>query len=101
MENNINSEYLFSVYNEDGSETKCDAIAVLNDEDLGNIIIYTDYTKNEENKYNVYASKLTIEEDNSTKLEELNEEEINLPKIQEAIFIALERIQEKLEEQEN
>ena len=53
-----NLDFSFTTYDEIGNEVRCDALAVLNTEDSP-VVVYTDYTKDNEDKYNLYASKIT------------------------------------------
>lgn len=61
----------FNVINKDGIEVKCDTLAILKpeNEETGEVyVIYTDYTVDENNNLNVYASQL-LKDENGYKLE--------------------------------
>lgn len=86
-ENKINGEYTFSITNNDGIEVLCDTLGIIEQEDP--IIIYTDYTLDKDNKFNLYVSKVVNKDDNFV-LEKIDNYE-NIPEIQKA----LENIWEK------
>lgn len=79
----IQDEYSFTTFNNAGLEVKCDTLGVIKSPELGSIIIYTDYTLNAENKFNLYVSKL-ISEEEGYRLEQLDNYE-NIPVIQDAM----------------
>ena len=60
----------------------CDALAVVQQNEEP-IIIYTDYTLDKDNKFNLYVSKVTLKDDNFI-LEKINNYE-NIPEIQKAL----------------
>lgn len=93
MEKILNSEYLFTVQDENGNDVTCDALSILEREDKEPVIIYTDYSLNEEEKYNVYASKLIVQDDNIS-LEELDADE-DMDHIEKVMFSALEVLEER------
>lgn len=64
----INEDYSFTIQDDLGNEIICDTLAVIEIEDEP-IVIYTDYTLNEDNKFNLYVSKM-IEDGDNFKLEE-------------------------------
>lgn len=88
MEKILNSEYLFTIQDENGKDVTCDALSILERDDKEDVIIYTDYSLNEEGKYNVYASKLIIENDNIV-LGELDEND-DMSEIENVMFASLE-----------
>lgn len=74
-------EMSFTITNSDGIEVKCDVLSVINDEENKTYLLYTDYTLNDNNEYNVYVSQM-INEDDSFRLEEIDNLDL-LPGIQE------------------
>jgi len=70
--NNIDKDYSFNVVNHLGIEVTCDTLAVLNLENSEPIIIFTDYTLDKDNKFNVYVSKI-IKNDEGFKLETIDD----------------------------
>ena len=51
-------EMNFTITNENGLEVKCDVLSIINDEENKTYILYTDYTLNNDNEYNVYVSQM-------------------------------------------
>lgn len=80
-ENKINEEYTFSITNDDGIEVLCDTLGIIEQEEP--IIIYTDYTLDNDNKFNLYVSKVVKKDDNFI-LEKIDNYE-NIPKIKNAL----------------
>lgn len=80
--NMLNPEYSFTITNDDGIEVVCDTLAVVQQNEEP-IIIYTDYTLDKDNKFNLYVSKVTLKDDNFI-LEKINNYE-NIPEIQKAL----------------
>lgn len=74
-------EMSFTITNNNGIEVKCDVLSVINDEENKTYLLYTDYTLNDNNEYNVYVSQM-INEDDSFRLEEIDNLDL-LPGIQE------------------
>lgn len=78
----IDKEYSFTITNDNGIEVVCDTLALV--EQAGEpIIIYTDYTLDDNNKFNLYISKV-VEKDNNYILEKIDNYE-NIPEIQKAL----------------
>ena len=80
--NMLNPEYSFTITNDNGIEVVCDTLAVVQQNEEP-IIIYTDYTLDKDNKFNLYVSKVTLQDDNFI-LEKINNYE-NIPEIQKAL----------------
>ena len=80
--NMLNPEYSFTITNDNGIEVVCDTLAVVQQNEEP-IIIYTDYTLDKDNKFNLYVSKVTLKDDNFI-LEKINNYE-NIPDIQNAL----------------
>lgn len=70
----------FTVTNDNGIEIKCDVLAIVNDEENKTYLIYTDYTFNQNNEYNVYVSQVIRDSDGFT-LERIENYEM-IPEIQ-------------------
>ena len=84
MNNNIiNEEFTFKTTNKDGLEVLCDTLAVINQDEEPPIIVYTDYTLDRDNKFNVYISKVVGDNENF-QLENIDNYE-NVPEIQQAL----------------
>ena len=80
--NMLDKEYSFTITNDNGIEVVCDTLALV--EQAGEpIIIYTDYTLDDDNKFNLYISKV-VEKDNNYILEKIDNYE-NIPEIQKAL----------------
>ena len=80
--NMLDKEYSFTITNDNGIEVVCDTLALV--EQAGEpIIIYTDYTLDDNNKFNLYISKV-VEKDNNYILEKIDNYE-NVPEIQKAL----------------
>jgi len=78
----INEDYSFTTTDEFGNELKCDTLALIeNNNDP--IIIYTDYTLDNENKFNLYVSKL-VEYNGNFNLEIIENYE-NIPEVKETL----------------
>lgn len=67
----INEGYSFTTVDENNRQVICDTLGVVNIEGENPIIIYTDYTLDENQKFNLYVSKIVKEEDH-IKLEEID-----------------------------
>ncbi len=80
--NILNPEYSFTITNDDGIEVVCDTLAVVQQNEEP-IIIYTDYTLDKDNKFNLYVSKVTLKDDNFI-LEKIDNYE-NIPEIQKTL----------------
>lgn len=80
--NMLNPEYSFTITNDNGIEVVCDTLAVVQQNEEP-IIIYTDYTLDKDNKFNLYVSKVTLKDDNFI-LEKIDNYE-NIPEIQNAL----------------
>lgn len=80
--NMLNPEYSFTITNDDGIEVVCDTLAVVQQNEEP-IIIYTDYTLDKDNKFNLYVSKVTLKDDNFI-LEKIDNYE-NIPEIQKTL----------------
>ena len=80
--NMLNPEYSFTITNDNGIEVVCDTLAVVQQNEEP-IIIYTDYTLDKDNKFNLYVSKVTLKDDNFI-LEKINNYE-NIPEIQKSL----------------
>ena len=85
----IDKDYSFTVTNDKGQEVTCDTLAYISreEEQLNPIIIYTDYTKGEDNLIKLYVSELIPAEDG-----------IALGKIQDEDYEKIPRIREIMEE---
>lgn len=79
----INEDYSFTAMDENGIETICDTLSVVNIEGESTLIIYTDYSLDKDNKFNLYVSKVIKENDNF-KLEKIDDYSI-IPEIQKEI----------------
>lgn len=80
--NMLDKEYSFTITNDNGIEVVCDTLALV--EQAGEpIIIYTDYTLDDDNKFNLYISKV-VEKENNYILEKIDNYE-NIPEIQKAL----------------
>lgn len=80
--NMLDKEYSFTITNDNGIEVVCDTLAIV--EQAGEpIIIYTDYTLDENNKFNLYVSKV-VEKDNNYMLEKIDNYE-DIPEIQKTL----------------
>ena len=75
----INEGYSFTTVDENNRQVICDTLGVVNIEGENPIIIYTDYTLDENQKFNLYVSKIVKEEDH-IKLEEIDHYDI-IPEI--------------------
>ena len=80
----------FTITNDMGIEVKCDVLSLINDDQDKTYVIYTDYTMNDENKYNVYASQL-INVDGKVVLEEIENTEL-IPGFQDVYNDALKQL---------
>ena len=69
---NIDNDYSFVVTDEYGNDTICDTLAVVNIEGENPIVIYTDYSLDEEDRFNLFASKV-IEVDGTMKLVKIDD----------------------------
>lgn len=74
--NNFSDDYSFVIKDDSGLETKCNIIAVVERQEENPIIVYTDYTLDNENKYNLFASQV-IKDGNTYSLQIIeNPEEV-------------------------
>lgn len=78
----INEDYSFTIINDDGMEVICDTLALIESQD-NPIVIYTDYTLDKDNKFNVFVSQLVANGDNFS-LETVSNYE-NIPEIKKAL----------------
>lgn len=78
----INEEYSFTTTDESGKEVICDTLALIEKED-NPIIIYTDYTLDENGKFNMFVSQL-IKKDDGFYLEAINDYS-EMPEVREAL----------------
>ena len=83
---NYDDDYSFYITNAAGAEIRCDALGTLQDEEGNCVVIYTDYTLDKDNKFNILASKLVKDGDN-IKLESIKDVE-NYPALLEAMLKA-------------
>ena len=83
----IDKGYTFTVIGDDGREVLCNTLAIINrnEEKKDPLIIYTDYTKDEEGKYVLYVSELKPEGE-SFILGKIDEDAYkNIPAVREAM----------------
>jgi hypothetical protein len=92
---NYDDDYSFSVTTPNGIEMKCDTLGTVMDEDGHCIILYTDYTLDKENKFNIYASKL-VKDGDAIRLESIRDIE-NYPQILEALIKVRDEVEKKEE----
>lgn len=64
-------EINFTITNPDGIEVKCDVLSIINDDENKTYLLYTDYTFNKDNEYNIYVSQIINNGDDFT-LEEID-----------------------------
>lgn len=64
-------EMNFTITNNEGVEVKCDVLSVMEDDENKTYLIYTDYTFNDNNEYNVYVSQM-IRDGKEFRLEEID-----------------------------
>ena len=58
----IREDYSFTTYDDLGNEVICDTLALI-ERDGNSIIVYTDYTMDVNNKFNLYVSQIIPSED--------------------------------------
>lgn len=80
--NLISEDYSFTTFDEKGNEVICDTLALIEYEDIP-VIIYTDYTVDADNKFNLYVSKV-VENDGEFILEQFTNYE-DIPEIKNAL----------------
>ena len=83
----IDKDFTFTVTGDDGKEVKCDTMAIINrnEEEKNPLIIYTDYTTDEEGKFVLYVSELKKEGEDYV-LGKIDEETYkNIPAVREAM----------------
>lgn len=80
--NLINKDYSFTITNDDGMEIICDTLALIESQD-NPIVIYTDYTLDDNNKFNVFVSQLVANGDNFS-LETIDNYQ-SIPEIKKAL----------------
>ena len=83
----IDKEYTFTVTGDDGEQVLCDALAVIhrNEENAHTVLIYTDYTLDENEKIKIYVSEI-VKENFEMKLNEIDEETYEeIPQVMEAL----------------
>lgn len=78
---NIDNDYSFVVTDEYGNDTICDTLAVVNVEGEKPMVIYTDYSLNEEDRFNLFASRV-VEVDGTMQLEKIDDAS-NIPEIRQ------------------
>ena len=78
---NIDNDYSFVVTDEYGNDTICDTLAVVNVEGEKPMVIYTDYSLDEEDKFNLFASRV-VEVDGTMQLEKIDDAS-NIPEIRQ------------------
>lgn len=78
----INENYSFTTYDESGNEVICDTLALI-DSGENPIIVYTDYTMDNENKFNLFVSKV-VENGESFTLETIDNYE-DVPEIRKVL----------------
>ncbi len=61
---NINLENTFTILNDQGIEVTCDVIAVIEQEAKNPLMVYTDYSLDENDEFNVFVSELEEDGDN-------------------------------------
>lgn len=69
------NNFSFNVVNSDGIEIKCETLAIIKpeEENTGDVyVIYTDYTLDNNNNINVYAS-LLVQDENGYRLEMISD----------------------------
>ena len=64
----FDEDYSFLLKDENGQETNCNILAIIKRKGENPIIVYTDYTLDNENKYNLFASQI-IKDDNTYSLQ--------------------------------
>lgn len=64
-------EMSFSITKDNGEEIKCDVLSIINDDENKTYILYTDYSLNENNEYNVYVSQM-INDGEDFRIEEID-----------------------------
>ena len=75
----ISKEYSFTTFDDAGHEVICDTLALV-DNGENPIIVYTDYSMDEDNKFNLFVSKI-VENDGGFSLEKIDNYE-DIPEIQ-------------------
>jgi uncharacterized protein YrzB (UPF0473 family) len=80
---NIEKDYSFTVMDENGIETICDTLSVINIEGENPLMVYTDYSLDQDGKFNLYVSKI-IKDNDDLKLEKIDDYSI-IPEIQKEI----------------
>ncbi len=78
----INESYSFTIKDANGNEMICDTLALI-ENDNNPIVIYTDYTMDNENKFNLYVSKVVQNNEGYT-LEAIDNYE-DIPEIKKAL----------------
>ena len=78
---NIDNDYSFVVTDEYGNDTICDVLAVVNVEGEKPMVIYTDYSLDEEDRFNLFASRV-VEVDGTMQLEKIDDAS-NIPEIRQ------------------
>ena len=83
----VDKDYTFTVIGEDGKDVLCDTLAVINrsEENKDPLIIYTDYSIDEDGKINLYVSELKKDGEDII-LNKVDEETYNnIPNVREAM----------------
>ena len=88
---NIEEGYSFTVTDENGNETICDTLSVVNIEGENPIVIYTDYSLDNIGNFSLFASKV-ISDGDYIKLERINDDSI-LPEVRVEMDKILNNIQ--------
>ena len=78
---NIDNDYSFVVTDDYGNDTICDTLAVVNVEGEKPMVIYTDYSLDEEDRFNLFASRV-VEVDGTMQLEKIDDAS-NIPEIRQ------------------
>lgn len=80
--NLIKEDYSFTIFDDLGNEVICDTLALIESEE-NLIIVYTDYTLDKNNRFNLYVSQM-IESNDGFVLEKINDYS-DIPEIQKTL----------------
>lgn len=78
----IREDYSFTMFDKNGFKVICDTLALIDSVD-NPIIVYTDYTMNNNNKFNLYVSQIVASEEGFS-LETINDYS-DIPEIQSTL----------------
>lgn len=78
----ISEDYSFTTFDDLGNEVICDTLALI-ENDENPIIVYTDYTMDNNDKFNLYVSQIVASEDGFA-LETINDYS-DIPEIQKTL----------------